>query len=84
MWGTQRQIQRQRLRQRKYKVLQRPKIYYIFEEQGVLGDVRMVDMNMADMEDMEIWTWTLWTWIWWTRVAKSDLNSTDAHFAKKN
>ena len=39
----------------KYKVLQRPNVYYIFEEQGVLGeDVRMVDMNMADMKDMDM------------------------------
>ena len=42
----------------KYKVLQRPNVCYIFEEQGVLGeDVRtvdMVDMNMADMEDMDM------------------------------
>ena len=37
----------------KYKVLQRPNVCYIFEEQGVLEDVRMVDMNMADMEDMD-------------------------------
>ena len=39
----------------KYKVLQEPKVCYIYEEQGVLGeDVRMVDMNMADMEEMDM------------------------------
>ena len=42
----------------KYKVLQRPNICYIFEEQGVLGEdfrtVDMVGMNMADMDDLDM------------------------------
>ena len=39
----------------KYKVLQRPNVCYIFEEQGMLGeDVRTVDMKMADLDDMDM------------------------------
>ena len=36
----------------KYKVLQRQNVRYIFEEHGVLGDVRMVDMVVMNMADI--------------------------------